>query len=165
MQARSALGLLIGLTACATLLIACGDDAGGSGVVGTWEMDMSELKRAARESMEKGIEGAEGPMADMMRERMDQMLAGMDKASMTVTFAADGNWTGASVGPDESTGEIEKSTTRGTWSREGDKVMIVTTHEDGKVVAEPDTLEGILDGNVIRVEGQGADPRLVLRRK
>lgn len=152
----------------ATLLLgACGDTPGSASdsIVGTWQLDTSALKEAAREGMEKELEGKEGEMAEMMRDRMETMLAAMDDAHMSVTLTDDGNWTGESGGPNESTGERETTTSRGTWSLEGDKVVIVTTHRNGKAVNDPDKVEGTWDGNVIRVDGKGSEPDLVMRRK
>lgn len=159
------LGQLCILLSAMVALVACGGESTSPGIPGTWKLDVTELKEAARKGMEKELAGKEGAMAEMVRDKIDKMLAAMDESHLTMTFATDGNWTSESVGMNESTGKQETSTSRGTWSLDGDEVVVVTTHRNGKVVSEPETGKGSWDGDVIRIRGEGPEPDLVLRRQ
>ncbi|MDJ0975838.1 MAG: lipocalin family protein [Planctomycetota bacterium] len=164
----------IALALVAALLFpACGDKAGGGGgggggsIEGTWQLDTSALKDFMMEQMDKEFEGKSDQEKAMMKAMIEPMLAAFEKAEMTVEIKGDGTWTGKSKFPEGPGGELKLEESNGTWTLDGDKLTVVSTHEDGKEKAEADTLTGTWNGDEITVKDKDDpnSPTMVMRRK
>lgn len=142
------------------LLASC---AGGTKVAGTYELDVSKMVEQAQKEMEKEMAakagGKAGAMGEMMQKMISQMLEQLKKSKGQITLREDGTFEG------EMDMGGRKSTIKGTWKLEGDRVTMTSTHQDGKEKVETQT--GTLRGDEIHVEtGQGGRKMtLVLRKK
>jgi len=136
------------------LIVGCGGKSIGSSVAGTYELVKGpHLLDAMKANMPKQA----GPMAD---EMIKHLQATIDEMAMTTTLKPDGTFTvSGKMGV--------KISASGTWTLEGDKLLMTATQEEGKKRDDPETSTWIVDGKTLRMaekkEGQLFD--IVLERK
>lgn len=136
MCALAAVVLFAGLVGCSK-----GDP---TNPVGTWNLDTSALL----EEMKKNPNyKADDPMTKQMEEALKKM-------KVTMVVNADNSFTGTAEGMGN------KSTAKGTWKLEGDKLTMTTTEEDGKPKSETEVLT-FKDG-LITMEKEGM--KMTMRR-
>lgn len=152
---------LLTLLVLAVALTGCGNDSGGSSIVGTYSLDASAFLAQMQQMMEKEM----GEMlAAMPEEQVEKMKAEMLEESrgtkVDMEIKADNTWTGTAI----TKGKTE--VTSGTWSRDGDTIAFTSTHEDGKKKDKPDVMTGTIEGDSIRVRPDEDMPfDMVLKRK
>lgn len=158
--------LNLGLCAVfAFCLAACGGDSdsgegGGGGAAtdttpGVYKLDtesiMPFILKSVAQSMNKPVEELSEGERMMAKEQVAKM-------SFQVELKADGNFQASGqMGP----ANIDA---KGTWKREGDKVSITTTWEDGKEKTEPETKSATMKDGAIHIQEEGMPFTMVLRK-
>ena len=141
---RRATGQHAGFGLVALLLAACG----GGGIEGSYEMDENAVRAAAMEWLSKNPLPP-GTSREVFDKQLEEAIeAQMAERTMALELKPDGTYVLAVRMGAEST-EV-----KGTWKREGPKLTMVTTHENGEERKDPDS-----------VEAEYADGRITLREK
>ena len=115
------------LGAVAALCLAgCGTECPSP--VGTWTVDRPQAERLAASWAEKEVAAAPAGEQDAARRRMQEMAAGMLKAELEATFAAD--QTARLVVQRDG----EENVMEGTWAEAGDAIAVTPTASNGRPV-------------------------------
>ena len=125
-------------------------------VVGRWVLDLQATKEAV---LAWRVQQADGPEEEAeIRADVEEEFAGME---LELALDPGGTFTGSA----QHSGE---RTARGTWTRDGDAVVLRTTHEDDVEQADPEEIRARVaetDGSWRLLFGEAdGPPHLVLRR-
>ena len=129
MPSRRVFPWLCTLTSLALVLVACG----GDGVEGTYAMDQDAARAAAKAWLLQNPVPP-GTTAEAFEKQIESNLDAAPERSSELVLKADGTFVQTwSIGD-------EASESRGTWTIDGAKLTLVTTHENGKARTEPEAV-------------------------
>ena len=141
------------------ILGACGDKGGaGSGVVGKWTVDKSEVEKLVMAEAKKNAPQASAEELEVMtklaKDAANAMNLNLDiKSDNTFEVAMSMSFMG----------QEQKMNAKGKWKLDGDKLSMTTTEKDGKAETKDDTKVAVFkDGKIHLTMDEG--PTLVLKR-
>ena len=149
--------LATSLTAFLFAMPSCSEAAAAATPAGTYTVDLEKIAADALAAEPKAAE-----MTDEQKDGLKKMITGRF-GKTTFTLKDDNTFEGSMEM--SMMGMSKKSTTKGTWKIDGDKVTLNTTHEDGKEKASTQT--GTFKDNVLTVEmdAQGKKMTMTFNKK
>lgn len=120
-------------------LTSCGGKGGD--ITGKWVLDTDAMKSLA---MAQAKKDAGGELPKEAAEMIDSMMKSM---KIEIQIKSGGVWTG-----DMSMGPMGGSKAKGTWTRTGDTLELMTTEEDGKPSTKKEKKSAKIKGDRIEIE-------------
>lgn len=154
--------LVLALAVLALSLGGCGDDAGGSGIVGSYSMDGADFLGKMQDMMLEQM----GPMLEQMppeqvAKMKEEMTAEMKDSKVDLEIKADGTFEVHAKMQSDQTDVI-----KGTWTQEGDVITMVETEKNGEPKEDGETIKATLkDGDLMLKPEEEMPFDIIMKRK